>query len=134
MTLAYLSTAEAAEKAGVSVRTIQRMIDREELAAERVGNQLLISIKELDDVFERMAQVPKIGRAAPQLKIDYWTAFGELLDWQGWPYKHKPRSEQWMAFSVANCRVAAHIRLNQGLIGVDLTLGSKAKQYYRSEE
>jgi excisionase family DNA binding protein len=128
--LPYISTAEAAERCGVSIRTIQRMIERGELPVELVGNQAVIPIKELDAVFERMAQVPKVGRGAPQLKLDYWSAFAELLEWQGWP-KRKPRSEQWMAFDVAsNCRVAAHIRVNQGLIGVDLTLGSKAKQNY----
>ena len=135
MSLPYLSTAEAAERSGVSIRTIQRMIERGELPAELVGTQLLIPITELDALFERMAQVPKVGRAAPRLKLDYWTAFWELLNWQDFPQKVKPQSEQWMAFGVAaNCRVAAHIRVNQGLIGVDLTLGSKAKQYFSDLE
>lgn len=131
MALPYLSTAEAAERSGVSIRTIQRMIERGELPAELVGNQLVIPIRELDAVFARMAQAPKVGRAAPQLKLDYWSAFATLLEWQGFQPKVKPQAEQWIAFGIAsNCRVAAHIRVNQGLIGVDLTLGSKAKQYY----
>lgn len=131
MPLPYITTAQAAERTGVSIRTIQRMIERREIPTEEVGNEALISIEELDAAFERMSQIPKVGRAAPQLKLDYWTAFATLLDWQGFKPKVKPQSEQWLAFQVASgCRVAAHIRVNQGLIGVDLTLGRSAKERY----
>jgi hypothetical protein len=46
------------------------MIERGELPAELVGTQLLIPITELDALFERMAQVPKVGRASPRVKLD----------------------------------------------------------------
>jgi excisionase family DNA binding protein len=131
MTLPYLTTSQAAERAGVSIRTIQRMIERKDLPCESVGKEALISIGELDAAFARMSQVPKVGRAAPQMKLDYWKTFAALLEWQGFRPKAKPQSEQWLAFGIApGCRVAAHIRVNQGLIGVDLTLGSHAKIRY----
>lgn len=132
MSLQLLTTAEAADKLGVSVRTVQRMIEDGRLRAERVGHDYMIR----PEALERVKTETGTGRGGSKMKLDYWTAFGRLLALRArLPRLPKPRPESWMAFGVGgNCRVAAHIRPNEGKVGVDLTLGRGAKEFYAELE
>ena len=53
----YLSKAEASAYTGVTVRTLERMINRGELAARKAGRRILIPVEELHpDQFGQPAQ------------------------------------------------------------------------------
>lgn len=75
-----------------------------------------------------------------QLLNDYWAGFKECLEQGGHSLRaNKPqqyRSLAWVRFPTGRIGIhlTAHIRLNEGLIGVDLTLDRKAKKYFPALE
>ena len=130
-----LSTNEVADKLDVTVRQVQKLIESHEIRAHRIGRDYVIPYESLLDYLNKPRSekdASMAGRGASRFKLDYWTAFSELLKERGKltpPRKLQP--EQWMAFRVGpDCRVAAHFRMRDPLIGVDLTLGRKAKDLY----
>jgi len=131
-----LTTPEIAEKLGVTVKHVQNLITAGELKAERFGRDYMVPYESLLEYLRVGKEVKMVGRGAPRLKLDYWTKFGEVLSSRsnmGRLRLPKPQSESWMVLSVGqNCRVAAHFRLREKLIGVDLTLGRGSKHLFHA--
>jgi len=57
-----LTTKEAAEKLGVTVRRVQAMITNGKLAAQKLGRDYVIDEAELESVKERKIGRPKIRK------------------------------------------------------------------------
>src|SRR5688572_1037811 len=128
----FLTTTQVALKLDISPRTVQRMIESGRLQAARIGHEYMIEPRALDNLLT----VTNAGRGAKKMKEEYWIAFRRLLAKRGrLSNLPKPQPESWMAFTVGrDCRVAAHVRINERKIGVDLTLGRKAKDLYERLE
>ena len=130
-----LTTPEIAKRLGVTVKHVQNLISAGELKAERFGRDYMVPYESLLEYLRAGKEVKMVGRGAPRLKLDYWTMFGELLSSRSNLGRRlpKPQPESWMALSVGkNCRVAAHFRLREKLIGVDLTLGKGGKDLFHA--
>jgi excisionase family DNA binding protein len=64
MSTTFLTTAEAADRLGLTVRAVQKMIEARRLAAQKIGRDYLISPEALVDIPKQAAgRPPKALRA-----------------------------------------------------------------------
>jgi len=64
MNTTFLTTAEAADRLGLTVRAVQKMIEARRLAAQKIGRDYLISPEALVDIPKHAAgRPPKALRA-----------------------------------------------------------------------
>ena len=64
----YLTTSQVAKKLGTSMRTVQRLISKGVIMAEKVGNLMLIKPSEVAKAVDR----PTVGRPRKPGKKSKW--------------------------------------------------------------
>src|SRR5688500_6065203 len=100
----FLTTSQAAERVDTSVRTIHRLIAAGNLGVDSIGNKKLMRRSELLDVWHKQPQ-KGTGHGSDQLRLEYWKAFSNLLNWQERFSKlHTqsidPRPQSWFAITL----------------------------------
>lgn len=104
--------------------------DQHAWIAERLAEFYIAFYKRLEDLGKLVVD----KSPAKQLKLEYWTAFREVIEAAEGPIKpKKPQPQHWQDFSIGRSGIwlSSVINTQAKRIGVQLTLGSKqAKPYF----
>jgi excisionase family DNA binding protein len=131
------STADAAERLGVTVARVQALIWEGRLPAQMVGRDYIIQEEDLKLVENRQA-----GRPSAQLYREYWPPFKERLEGResfmkllrqrrGLRELPQPLRERYYKMGLrGDCRIAANILVNDRQMWVDITFGKETRELF----